>query len=494
MSSCPWLPADRTLLFDEIPCSIVVVDRSYTIVDRNPAFAAIWGDGLGATCHELTRGRPGPCSGCPAEKTFRDGERRVLAQNGRDRHGKPVHTLVHVAPVHDAGGSVSHVAIMSTDLTVTRRLQEEYQTLFEQVPCFVAVVDRDLRVVKANRLFRRVFGEPDGERCYALFKHRQEKCDDCPAERTFGDGGTHTSRHVGVSRAGEETHYLVSTAALQPGDDGPTHVIEMALDLTDLTRLEREKLEAERLAAVGQTVAGLAHGVKNMLTGLEGGMYVTSTGLKRGDPKRTSQGWEMLERNIGRISSLVKSLLAFSRGEGPRPSRFDPGEVVREIHDLFCQSAARHGVELRVDAGAAPVGPVVMDRDGLRSCLENLVSNALDACLVSGPAPCVIDMRLLERDGTVTFEVADSGCGMDYDVKQKVFTSFFSTKGAGGTGLGLLLTRKFVQQHGGTITFDSTPGRGTTFRLSFPRQRLPELPPEGGPGATDPECGSSRRQ
>jgi signal transduction histidine kinase len=468
-----WASADRTSLFDALPCSIVVIDRDYTIVDHNPGFVEVWGSSLGAKCFAQTRGRSRRCQSCPAELTFRDGERRVLEQNGVDRNGRPVHSLVHVTPVHDATGAVSHVAVISTDLTATRRLQSEYQTLFEQVPCYVAVLNREYRVVKANRMFRKVFGEPTGEHCYTLLKHRQRKCDDCPAERTFADGAAHVSRHVGVSRTGEEAPYMVSTAALVPGDGGPSHVIEMALDLSEVTRLEHEKLEAERLAAVGQTVAGLAHGIKNILTGLEGGMYVTSTGLNRSDPQRTRQGWEMLERNIGRISALVKNLLAFSRGDGPKLATIDPREVIGEIHALFSDSAAQHGVELVIADEAPGIEPVVMDREGLRSCLENLVSNALDACLVSGSAPCTITLRLRERERTVMFEVSDSGCGMDYEVKQKVFTSFFSTKGAGGTGLGLLLTRKIVQQHGGTITFESTPGRGTTFRLSFPRDRLP---------------------
>jgi PAS domain S-box-containing protein len=607
MNARVWQPADRNSLFDEIPCSIVVVDRDYTIVDHNPVFAEVYGDGLGVRCFAHTRGRQKRCQNCPAESSFRDGNRRVLEQNGIDRNGRPVHSLIHVTPVHDATGAVTHVAVISTDLTATRRLQREYQTLFEQVPCFVAVLNREYRVVKANRLFRKVFGEPTGEHCYTLLKHRQQKCEDCPAERTFVDGATHTSRHIGVSQTGESTHYMVSTAPLLPGDGGPSHVIEMALDLSEvhlleheldqasrlrgalvegsldaiivldesgrvklinkaaealtglargdvhdrklplerfpvqvqellaggaetcllhsttlidsrgetlpvrlagvllrddtrpvgaaliiqdlreIVRLEHEKLEAERLAAVGETVAGLAHGIKNILTGLEGGMYVTSTGLKRSDAQRTQQGWEMLERNIGRISTLVKNLLAFSRGEAPKLALLAPAEVVREVHELFQESAAQHGVDLQLDVGAG-IEPVVMDREGLHTSLANLVSNAIDACLVSGAGPCTIVLRVVERGRAVVFEVADSGCGMDYDVKQKVFTSFFSTKGAGGTGLGLLLTRKIAQQHGGTITFESTPGKGTTFRLTFPRDRLPGLAagdPADGRGDSD---------
>ncbi|MBW1810503.1 MAG: sensor histidine kinase [Deltaproteobacteria bacterium] len=79
-----------------------------------------------------------------------------------------------------------------------------------------------------------------------------------------------------------------------------------------------------------------------------------------------------------------------------------------------------------------------------------------------------------ETDATLVFEVADTGCGMDYQIKGKVFTTFFTTKGLGGTGLGLMVTRKIVQEHGGRITADSTPGKGSVFRIEFPHSRLPQ--------------------
>lgn len=603
MSEAPrWRRSQRAKLVEEIPCGIVVVDRSLTIVDHNRAFEEIFGERRGQKCFLATRQRNEPCTNCPASRTFADGQPRIIEQNGTDREGRPTHYLVQLTPVRE-GGEVHFVAATTTDLTATRRLQREYQTLFEKVPCYVAVINRDYRVVKANEMFRRVFGEATGEHCFALFKRRHEPCPECPAMRTFTDGTSHSAAMIGTSRSGAPTHYVVSTAPLLQAEGEVSHVIEMALDVTEshhleqeltqahilrealvetsqdaivvlddrgriklfnhaaealwgysaldligkrapvqiipaqiqatsraeedevqivettvftasgeevpariaamtlradarvlgtaviaqdlstIKRLEREKVDAERLAAVGQTVAGLAHGIKNILTGLEGGMYVTSTGLQRGDSGRTKQGWEMLERNIGRISMLVKNLLAFSRGEGPKLALIDPTTVVREVYELFRESAEQHGVHLRLGVPER-FEPVVMDREGLHTCLANLVSNALDACLVSGASPCDISLRLEERANAVVFEVADSGCGMDYDVKQKVFTSFFSTKGAGGTGLGLLLTRKIVQQHGGTITFESTPGQGTVFRLSFPRDRLPRLPDHDG-GASE---------
>lgn len=119
-----------------------------------------------------------------------------------------------------------------------------------------------------------------------------------------------------------------------------------------------------------------------------------------------------------------------------------------------------------------------MDRKRIPTCLANIVSNAPDACKAGGAAEPRVRMRLLERQGALLYEVEDNGCGMDCEVKSKIFTPFFTTKGAGGTGLGLLTTRKIVQEHGGKVAVETSPGRGTTFRLVLPRNRLPRCPEE----------------
>jgi signal transduction histidine kinase len=252
----------------------------------------------------------------------------------------------------------------------------------------------------------------------------------------------------------------------------------MVHDLREVKALEKDKLEAERLAAVGQTVAGLAHGIKNILTGLEGGMYVTSSGLKKKDDERIRQGWDMLQRNIRRISDLARNLLAFSRGDRPQPRLIEPAQVVREVTELFQHRMQQQGIKLESEIQPG-IDKAWFDPEGLHSCLANLVSNAMDACLMSQNRDCVIRVDLHEADGKLVFEVADSGCGMDYDLKQKVFTSFLTTKGKGGTGIGLLITRKIVQQHGGEVEVFSESGKGSTFRLSFPRRRLPHPERQG---------------
>ena len=122
-----------------------------------------------------------------------------------------------------------------------------------------------------------------------------------------------------------------------------------------------------------------------------------------------------------------------------------------------------------------PIEPAAFDRDSIHSALANLVSNAIDACQMDSDSGDRVTIRALLQEGTIVFEVEDNGCGMDQKVRSLAFTNFFTTKGAGGTGLGLLLTRKVAQEHGGGISFESTPGKGSVFRLEFPRDRLPEI-------------------
>jgi signal transduction histidine kinase len=109
----------------------------------------------------------------------------------------------------------------------------------------------------------------------------------------------------------------------------------------------------------------------------------------------------------------------------------------------------------------------------MRTCLENLVSNAIDACQSSKKAEPTVTIAVDEKDDTIFFEVSDTGVGMDCEVKSKVFTTFFSTKGMGGTGLGLMVTRKIIQEHGGRISVDSVREEGSTFRIELPRDSLP---------------------
>jgi len=377
-----------------------------------------------------------------------------------------------------------YVLWVASNVNEASSLQRENDILFERVPCYVTVLDRDLEVVRANKRMRDTFGKAWGKRCWEVYKRRDRPCRKCPALMVFEDGQEHTAEQVGVTATGEEAHYIVTASPLSREGGSPdgkvNFVIEIATDVTHLRTLEHDKLEAERLAAVGQTVAGLAHGIKNILMGVEGGIYVMESGMRKSQMDRVDRGVQMLKRNVEKISSLVKNLLSFSKGREPSVSMVDPNGPAREILELYGAMARTAGVglegELQAGLARAP-----MDAEGIHTCLTNLVSNAIDACQASEKRDCKVILKTFESEGALVYEVSDNGCGMDYEVKKKIFTTFFSTKGAGGTGLGLLTTRKIVQEHGGKILVESDPGKGTRFRIVLQRDRLPAV--TAGPAA-----------
>jgi signal transduction histidine kinase len=241
-------------------------------------------------------------------------------------------------------------------------------------------------------------------------------------------------------------------------------------DLREIKRLERELVNAERLAAIGKTTAGMAHCVKNILHGLKGGSYMVNIGIERNNLEKLKTGWQMVQRNIGRTSYLVQDLLSYSKEREPEAEPCQPNEIAADVCELMQQVAGEHHVAIETRF-SPEVGEVVLDPRSLHRCLLNLVSNAIDACR-DDPSPgkkhCVTvsTARLGER--FVCFNVQDNGSGMSEEVKSRLFSSFFSTKGAKGTGLGLLVTHKLIEEHKGQIEVMSQLGVGTTFSVRLP--------------------------
>jgi PAS domain S-box-containing protein len=246
-------------------------------------------------------------------------------------------------------------------------------------------------------------------------------------------------------------------------------------DLREIKQLERDLVNSERLAAVGQTVAGMAHCIKNILHGFKGGSYLVDVGLERDNSDKLRNGWAMIQRNITRTSDLVMDLLSYSKEREPEYEPCHPNEIAADVCDLLEGVAREHDVTL-LKQFSDRITPVVMDPRTVHRCLMNLVTNAIDACIFDSDADKTHQVTVVtarEDTGGVRFDVKDNGCGMSEAVRAKLFSSFFSTKGVKGTGLGLLVTAKLVEEHKGTIDVASTEGEGTTFSIRFPAQ-LPD--------------------
>jgi signal transduction histidine kinase len=252
-----------------------------------------------------------------------------------------------------------------------------------------------------------------------------------------------------------------------------TRLKEHTENLEQLVREKTKKLvEAERLAAVGQTVTGLAHAIKNITGGLTGGTFVLDKGFQLNNEKYLRQGWDVLKGNVGRLKSMALDLLNYAKDREPDYHLCDPNRPAREVIDLMIPRALKNDISLEIESDES-LPKVWLDPEGIHRCLLNLVTNAIDACI---NVDCTqrhgkVVLRILKTESwAVEFQVVDNGCGMDEETKEKIFQRFFSTKGSRGTGLGLMITKKIIDEHQGAIEFDSEKGKGTRFVIRLPEK------------------------
>lgn len=236
------------------------------------------------------------------------------------------------------------------------------------------------------------------------------------------------------------------------------------------SRLIQEKINSERLIAIGQTISNLSYCIKNILTTLEGWAGNMDQALSERDYESGKVGWSMIRKSISRIGDLVNDLLLYST-ERTRESRpADINALIEEIIELSRDQINEKGIQIsaRLDRTLQPV--CLNSRDFFR-CLFSLLSNAIEACGASGG---VIEMSSqANRDLRYLFlEVQDNGSGIPQDNLDKVFTVFFTTKGMEHSGLGLTVARKIVEDHGGGIVIDSVQGKGTRIIIKIPLLEL----------------------
>jgi two-component system NtrC family sensor kinase len=226
-------------------------------------------------------------------------------------------------------------------------------------------------------------------------------------------------------------------------------------------------VQAERLAAIGQTIASLSHHVKNILQGIRGGSYLIEMGLSDHDEEVTRKGWYIVERNQRKISALVMDMLTFSKEREPEFVPADLNVVVTDVIELMQSRAAELKVQLRFEPDAA-ISRLTFDSEGIHRAVLNIVTNALDACEQREDGLVVVRTEQLPAASTVQVIVEDNGTGIDAESLKQLFNPFFSSKGAKGTGLGLAVSQKILKEHGGRIQVESRPGEGSVFKLEFP--------------------------
>jgi signal transduction histidine kinase len=244
------------------------------------------------------------------------------------------------------------------------------------------------------------------------------------------------------------------------------------------SKLHESCLKSERLAAIGQTVAGISHCIKNLLTGLKGGLSLCKMARDNDEWEMLDQGLEVLSHSSDRVSGLILDMLEFSKEREPEFERVDLDELLKEIKGVIRKKAGDQGTKLvcNVDKDAHVVAA---DGRQLFRCLLNLVQNALDANREGGTVTVSTSLNRTESarnrlirpaEAVVVIRVTDEGDGVSEEHRAKIFEPFFSTKGSRGTGLGLAVTRKIIQEHGGELELDSGPHEPASFAIYLPAE------------------------
>lgn len=458
--------------FNSIPSYLTIQDKDLNLLDANIKFRNEFGDIKGRHCYQVYKNRSEKCEVCPVERTFHDGQSHQSEEIVKTLDGKEVNVIVNTAPIHDENGKIISVMEMSTDITENKKLQNQFkesqrkfQLMFEEVPCFISIQDKNLRIVEANRLHRETFGTSYGSMCYEVYKHRTSKCEPCIIEQTFKDGLIHTHEEVVTSKDNRQLNVMVFTAPIKDANGNIEKVVEMSADITPIRELQ------DKLTSVGLLIGSISHGIKGLLNGLDGGIYLVNTGLQKNDRARIDQGWEIASRNIRRIRSMVMDILYYAKDREPDWENIPIKELMNEVCENFRDRAKRNGADYNcvIDPD---VDHLEADRNAVRSLLLNLLDNSLDACRIDKvKASHMVTLEVKDQSENILFKVSDNGIGMDRETREKAFSLFFSSKGAGGTGLGLFIANKIAEAHGGSISIESEEGKGCEFTVTMLKKR-----------------------
>lgn len=345
--------------------------------------------------------------------------------------------------------------------------QKNYQQLFNEVPCFVFVQDKDYQITEANRKFEEYFGRHIGEYCFGICKNRDEPCRKCPAQETIKSGTNQVSEMEIISSDGGRHVVLFWSAPIRDLSGQVTHALVMLTDITDARRLE------DHLASLGFMIGSISHGIKGLLTSMDGGLYLMESGFKLRNSRKIEKGFQITQKMSSRIKNLVLDILYYTKTRTMDWEKVSCRAFMEDTLDLVTMKAKKHGITVAHKFETLTLDDKFeIDRNSLQVAMINFLENAIEACVddpVTKGRQHTIGFFAKADLENIVFRIQDNGQGMDKATLKNIFTIFFSSKGNKGTGLGLFISNKVIQQHRGQIEVDSTKDRGSRFVITIPR-------------------------
>ncbi len=456
--------------------SVMVMDREGRVVWVNSEMMRTHGEKRdphslhGKSCQEMC-GREGPpCADCPVHRVLAGAT--IAHQERRRELGGTVRDLYATAlPIRAPEGQVDEVLVTLQDLTdleILRRSEARYRQLFEgSADAMLMVEPHEFRVLRSNKTAQEMLGytsaDLTGRSLHELHPdYEMERI--LPHYRALIEGRQAGGVDGEVYTSSGERLLCNVHGALFDLDGIQVLMVELR-DVTTVRRLERELAQADRLASLGTMSAGIAHEFKNRLAPLKGLVQLVS--MHTGEPERTAEYSRLLLQEVDRLAALVRGVLDFARPQAALPFAHDLGHLTHACGSEFMQEfeaeLAERGVGVELAGEPTELMPVSLDAEQVRRVFQNLLKNAMEACAAGGQ----IRLRAFARAGRGIVVIEDTGCGMNPTAITRIFDPFFSTKGSGGTGLGMCIVKSLVQSNGGRLELRSRPGQGTCVELTF---------------------------
>jgi PAS domain S-box-containing protein len=396
---------------------------------------------------------------------------RIRTVDGRRKSGETFPLELSVTQVATAENEEVHYAAFIRDISEVRRGQAWLQSLIDTTQDAVLSIDRQGRVVLFNPAAERIFGYPRNEVI-------GQKVNMLMAEPYTTEHDEYIARYERTGEARAIGRIRTVTARRKDGElfpielsvteislDQDVHYAAFIRDISEKARLQTQLVENERLAAIGSTAARIGHELANPLNGMSLTIQLLEQRLNRltdGAGTQLAPTVKRLKDEISRLQRLVGEFATISRKQKYEFRPVNLVQLIEEIVDLQASQVASKGIEIRTSLPRdLPV--VNIDGDKIKQALLNLIKNAAEAMPQGGRITIDADYA----NDTVVLEITDTGQGIPLDID--AFEPFVTTKKE-GTGIGLVIVRQILTAHEGRISYRSTPGKETTFRVELPHR------------------------
>ncbi len=387
----------------------------------------------------------------------------------------------------DIDGNAGDLWITISDISDRKALEdslrqstEEWAITFDSISDSITIIDRDFRIVKANKaayeMFLSDFGNEsvEGRNCYEMFPGIDSACQGCLGVQCFQDLSTHTRE---IHNEKSKKIYQVTCSPMRKGNGITTHIVHIVRDITEQKTMEVKRLQTQKMEVIGTLAGGISHDFNNILTAILGHAEIVHEAMPKSNPSREYLGHIVNAAN--RAKELVRQILTFSRKEQEARLLVEVAPIVEEVLNLI-RAATPSCIKI-VEKLDPDAGPILVNPVKVHQVLMNLCTNAIHAMgkkkgvltievhQVMLDDTSVVDTSDIHAGPFVELMVKDTGHGIDQETLDHMFNPYFSTKPGGkGSGLGLTIVQGIVKSCGGAIHVESQPGRGTIFRVYFP--------------------------